>query len=48
MVRKQELLDKAWPETMVAENALTRSIGPLRKALNDDGRKPKFVVSLPK
>jgi DNA-binding winged helix-turn-helix (wHTH) protein len=47
MVRKQELLDKVWPETMVTESALTRSIGLLRKALNDDSREPKFVETVP-
>ncbi len=36
LVRKQELLDKVWPDAMVTENALTRVVGLLRKALNDD------------
>jgi DNA-binding winged helix-turn-helix (wHTH) protein/Flp pilus assembly protein TadD len=47
LVRKQELLDKVWPEAMVTENALTRSIGLLRKALNDDSREPKFIETVP-
>ena len=34
LVSKQELLDKVWPDAMVTENALTRAIGLLRKALN--------------
>ena len=35
LVRKQELLDKVWPDAMVTENALTRTIVLLRKALNE-------------
>ena len=40
LVRKQELLDKIWPDAMVTENALTRAIVLLRKALNEDPRNP--------
>jgi DNA-binding winged helix-turn-helix (wHTH) protein/tetratricopeptide (TPR) repeat protein len=47
LVRKQELLDKVWPEAMVTENALTRSVGQLRKALNDDSHEPKFIETVP-
>lgn len=47
LVRKQELLDKVWPEAMVTENALTRSIGQLRRALNDDSHEPKFIETVP-
>src|ERR1700681_2833550 len=47
LVRKQELLDKVWPDAMVTENALTRAIGLLRKALNDDSRVPKFIETVP-
>jgi eukaryotic-like serine/threonine-protein kinase len=47
LVRKQELLDKVWPDAMVTENALTRAIGLLRKALNDDSHVPKFIETIP-
>src|SRR5258708_9684736 len=47
LVRKQELLDKVWPDAMVTENALTRAIGLLRKALNEDSRVPRFVETVP-
>jgi TolB-like protein/DNA-binding winged helix-turn-helix (wHTH) protein/Tfp pilus assembly protein PilF len=47
LVRKQELLDAVWQETAVSENALTRSIGLLRKALNDDSREPRFIETVP-
>ena len=35
LIPKQELLDRVWPDAMVTENALTREIGLLRKALKD-------------
>ena len=38
LVRKQELLDAVWHDAMVTENALTRVIALLRKALNEDSR----------
>jgi TolB-like protein/DNA-binding winged helix-turn-helix (wHTH) protein/Tfp pilus assembly protein PilF len=47
LVRKQELLDGVWQETAVSENALTRSIGLLRKALHDDSREPRFIETVP-
>src|SRR6266702_928735 len=47
LVRKQELLDKVWPDAMVTENALTRAIGLLRKALNEDSRTPRYLETIP-
>lgn len=47
LVRKQELLDKVWPDAMVTENALTRAIGLLRKALNEDPRVPRYLETIP-
>jgi DNA-binding winged helix-turn-helix (wHTH) protein/tetratricopeptide (TPR) repeat protein len=47
LVRKQELLDKVWPDAMVTENALTRAIVLLRKALNEDSRVPRYLETIP-
>jgi DNA-binding winged helix-turn-helix (wHTH) protein len=47
LVRKQELLDSVWPDAMVTENALTRVVGLLRKALNDDSHVPRFIATVP-
>jgi DNA-binding winged helix-turn-helix (wHTH) protein/tetratricopeptide (TPR) repeat protein len=47
LVRKQELLDRVWPDAMVTENALTRVVGLLRKALNDDSHVPRFIETVP-
>ena len=47
LVRKQELLDKVWPDAMVTENALTRAIVLLRKALNEDSHVPRYLETIP-
>jgi DNA-binding winged helix-turn-helix (wHTH) protein len=47
LVRKQELLDAVWGEAAVTESALTRSIGLLRKTLEDDSRDPRFIETVP-
>lgn len=47
LLRKQEILDAVWADTAVTENALTRSIGLLRKALDDDSRQPRFIETVP-
>ena len=47
VVRKQELLDGVWGDTAVTEGALTRSIGLLRRALDDDSREPRFIETVP-
>ena len=47
LVRKQELLDAVWHDAMVTENALTRAIGLLRKALNEDSRIPRYIETVP-
>ena len=47
LVRKQELLDVVWAEAAVTESALTRSIGLLRKTLEDDSREPRFIETVP-
>lgn len=47
LVRKQDLLDAVWQEANVTEGALTRAIGLLRKALDDDSREPRFIETVP-
>ncbi|MGA8041794.1 MAG: winged helix-turn-helix domain-containing protein [Terracidiphilus sp.] len=47
LIRKQEILDAVWTEASVTENALTRSIGLLRKVLDDDSREPRFIETVP-
>jgi Tol biopolymer transport system component/DNA-binding winged helix-turn-helix (wHTH) protein len=47
LVRKQELLEKVWPDAIVTEYALTRAIGLLRKALNEDSHIPRYIETVP-
>lgn len=47
LVRKQELLDAIWADAAVTESALTRSVGLLRRALDDDSREPRFIETVP-
>ena len=47
LVRKQELLDAVWTDTAVGENALTRSVTLVRKALDDSSREPRFLETVP-
>jgi Tol biopolymer transport system component/DNA-binding winged helix-turn-helix (wHTH) protein len=47
LVRKQELLDQVWPDAMVTENALTRAVGLLRKALSENSQVPRYIETVP-
>jgi TolB-like protein/DNA-binding winged helix-turn-helix (wHTH) protein/Tfp pilus assembly protein PilF len=47
LVRKQEILDAVWQEASVTENALTRSIGLLRRTLDDRSREPRYIETVP-
>ena len=47
LVEKRELLDAVWKETFVTENALTREIAQLRKALGENAREAKYIETVP-
>ncbi|HTV09735.1 MAG TPA: winged helix-turn-helix domain-containing protein [Candidatus Aquilonibacter sp.] len=47
VVGKREIFQTIWNETNVTDNALTRSIAQIRKALDDDPRRPRFIETLP-
>lgn len=47
LVEKRELLDAVWKETFVTENALTREIAQLRKALGENARDAKYIETVP-
>lgn len=47
LVRKHEIFDAVWADAAVTESALTRSIGLLRKTLDDDSREPRFIETVP-
>jgi serine/threonine-protein kinase len=46
VVEKRELLDAIWKDVAVTENALTREVGKLRKALGDDPKSPKYIETV--
>lgn len=47
LIEKRELLDAVWKETFVTENALTREIALLRKALGENAREAKYIETVP-
>ena len=47
VVQKRELLDSVWRDTFVGDNALTREIAQLRKALGDDARHARYIETVP-
>src|SRR5215470_13432844 len=47
LIGKQDLLDAVWKEAFVTENAMTRVIAQLRKALGDDSREAKYIETAP-
>ena len=42
-VTKEELFTSVWKGTVVSDDALTTCIQELRKTLEDDSRKPRFI-----
>jgi DNA-binding winged helix-turn-helix (wHTH) protein len=46
VVSKQELLDQMWPNQFVGDETLKSCITALRKALHDQGRRPRWVRTL--
>ena len=48
MVSKERLIRAVWADTFVTDEVLTRCISELRRTLNDDPKKPKFIETIPK
>ena len=46
LMTKADLLDAAWPETAVTEGALAASIRDLRRALDDDADRPRYIETI--
>jgi Tol biopolymer transport system component/DNA-binding winged helix-turn-helix (wHTH) protein len=47
VVTKQEILERIWTDTAVTDNALTRVVAQLRKAIGDDARDARFIETVP-
>ena len=48
VVTKSELLNSVWSGTHVVESVVGKSVAEIRKALNDDVSKPRYVKTIPK
>ncbi len=48
LVTKDELLDGVWADTAVTEGTLSKSIGELRVALDDDAATPRWIETVPR
>jgi DNA-binding winged helix-turn-helix (wHTH) protein len=46
LVTKEALHRKIWPDTAVSDDALTRVIGELRRALGDSVRTPRYIETV--
>jgi DNA-binding winged helix-turn-helix (wHTH) protein/TolB-like protein len=47
LLSKVELIEKVWPGSFVEEGNLARNISTLRKALRDEAKPHKFIVTVP-
>ena len=47
-VPRDELLREVWPDVVVTDHVLSRSISELRRALGDDHRAPRFIETVRK
>ena len=47
LVTKQELLDKVWKDTVVADELLRGYIREIRETLGDDAKQPRFIDTVP-
>lgn len=45
---RQQLLETVWPDVLVNEEALSRAVSQLRRALGDDPKAPRFVETVHK
>jgi Tol biopolymer transport system component/DNA-binding winged helix-turn-helix (wHTH) protein len=47
VVSKEEIFQAIWAGTFVSDNALTRAVAQIRKAIGDDPRQPRYIETLP-
>src|SRR4030095_4972974 len=46
LLGKDELIEKVWHGDFVEDGNLTRNVSTLRRALGDDSREPKYIVTV--
>jgi len=42
-VHRREIFDRAWPDVIVSESALSQAVRTIRRTLGDDSREPRFI-----
>ncbi|MCO7191176.1 MULTISPECIES: winged helix-turn-helix domain-containing protein [unclassified Pseudoalteromonas] len=48
VISKDELMDTVWQGTLVTDNAISRTLVKVRKALGDDPKSPNFILTVPR
>ena len=48
IISRDQLIEQVWLGRLITDNAVTKVINKLRKNLNDDPRKPRFIATFPK
>jgi len=48
VIDKQELFEQVWKETFVTDNALTKAVKEIRRALGDSTDAPRYIETVPK
>ncbi|HBY84568.1 MAG TPA: transcriptional regulator [Colwellia sp.] len=48
VISKDELMEQVWTGTLVTENAISRTLVKVRKALADDPKKPQYIITVPR
>src|SRR5271154_3260741 len=48
LVTREELLDAVWPNTHIQPEGLKNQILYIRRVLNDDPKRPRFIETLPR
>ncbi len=47
IVTKAEIVSSVWEGAFVTDNAITRAVTQIRKALGDDAKEPRFIETIP-
>jgi len=48
VISKQQIRDSLWPNVIVGDETIARTIFALRQALTDDAKKPTYIETIPK
>lgn len=48
VISKDELMEQVWLGTLVTENAISRTLVKVRKALADDPKNPRYIITVPR